>query len=166
MDRDSSTHDLSEIAADRLTDPLWTRGRRPHQGHKPSPPHVLATVLGAVFFLSLQFASPPRATSTPLASGVPKPIPSTIPGEALDPSLHHDFHVAPPMPAPAGFFEPISITDFQGVAGVAHVTGTGTGIDRATGTTTRLNFDADMRVMRGLFVGKDGSLHAGDFGFI
>jgi len=70
------------------------------------------------------------------------------------------------MPAPAGFFEPINITDFQGVAGVAHVTGTGTGIDTTTGTTTRLNFDADVRVMRGLFVGKDGSLHAGAFGFI
>jgi len=163
---DSSTHDLSQMSADSLTAARWTRCRQPHQGRKPSRPQVLATVLGAVLLLSLEVVSPPRATSAPLGAGGPQPIPSTIPGEAIDPSLHHNFHIAPPMPAPAGFFEPISITDFQGVAGVAHVTGTGTGIDTTTGTTTRLNFDADMRVMRGFFVGKDGSLHAGAFGFI
>ena len=55
----------------------------------------------------------------------------------------------------------ISITDFAGQIGVAHVTGTG-----KDGTGTALTFDADMRFMRGVYIGTDNQRHAATFGFV
>lgn len=57
--------------------------------------------------------------------------------------------------------EPSSITDFNGQVGLAHVSGTGT-----DGTGTSLTFDADMRFMRGLYIGTDGQRHIGTFGLV
>jgi len=54
-----------------------------------------------------------------------------------------------------------TITDFNGVVGAADMQGTAEGSD---GTT--YSFDADMRFMQGLYVGTDGRLRLGSFGFV
>jgi hypothetical protein len=72
-----------------------------------------------------------------------------------------DFHVT--------FFgpgvDPSSIGDFNGFVGVADVQGTGIGTN-PDGTTETLLFDTDMRFMSGVYVGVDGAVHKGAFGFI
>jgi len=62
------------------------------------------------------------------------------------------------VPDPKG--EPSTITDFHGVVGIAHITGEGTGSDGGD------HFDVDMRFMDGVFVGTDGKIHQGTYGFV
>jgi hypothetical protein len=63
--------------------------------------------------------------------------------------------------------ENATITDFSGVIGVAHIQGTGTQLNTATHVATPgLLYDADMRFMQGKYVGVDGDLHRGTFGFL
>jgi hypothetical protein len=54
-----------------------------------------------------------------------------------------------------------TITDFNGVLGGSETRGTAHGSD---GTT--YSFDCDMRFMQGVYIGRDGRLHGGSFGFI
>jgi hypothetical protein len=54
-----------------------------------------------------------------------------------------------------------TITDFNGVLGGSEIRGTARGSD---GTT--YDFDTDMRFIRGVYIGLDGRLHHGSFGFI
>jgi hypothetical protein len=61
--------------------------------------------------------------------------------------------------------DPSSITDFNGFIGVADVQGTGTG-HNPDGTTETLLFDTDMRFMSGVYIGRDGRVHQGTFGFV
>lgn len=75
----------------------------------------------------------------------PKPIPEVlIPGT--------QFHVLSP-----GSEEPSTIYDFNGFVGATEIQGTG---------TDGLLFDVDMRFMQGRYVGVDGRLHRGTFGFV
>jgi hypothetical protein len=56
------------------------------------------------------------------------------------------------------------IADFKGLVGVADVRGSG----KATypdGSSETLLYDTDMRFMKGEYVGKDGEVHRGTFGF-
>src|SRR5262249_46977609 len=55
------------------------------------------------------------------------------------------------------------ITDFQGYIGVAEVMGTGTGTNTATGETTPLLFDCDLRFMQGVYRSVDGRFLEGRF---
>jgi hypothetical protein len=61
--------------------------------------------------------------------------------------------------------DPSSITDFNGFVGVADVQGTGTATN-PDGSTETLLFDTDMRFMSGTYVGKDGQVYKGTFGFV
>lgn len=61
--------------------------------------------------------------------------------------------------------DPSSIGDFNGFVGVADVQGTGTATN-PNGSTETLLFDTDMRFMSGVYVGVDGAVHKGTFGFI
>lgn len=61
--------------------------------------------------------------------------------------------------------DPSSITDFNGKVGVADVQGTGTATN-PDGSTETLLFDTDMRFMNGVYVGADGQVHKGAFGFV
>jgi len=61
--------------------------------------------------------------------------------------------------------DPSSIGDFNGFVGVADVQGTGTATN-PDGSTETLLFDTDMRFMSGVYVGVDGAVHKGSFGFI
>jgi len=101
----------------------------------------------------------PRAAGAQAGPAAPRPIPGGIqpagPGSPV-------FHVFLPEPGS----EPATITDLLGLVGAAEVQGTGTGTDTATGATTALTFDADMRFMRGVYVGADGQRRQGTFGFL
>jgi hypothetical protein len=61
--------------------------------------------------------------------------------------------------------DPSSITDFNGFVGVADVQGTGTATN-PDGSKETLLFDTDMRFMSGVYVGVDGAVHKGAFGFV
>jgi hypothetical protein len=60
--------------------------------------------------------------------------------------------------------DPSSITDFNGSVGVADVRGTGTATN-PDGSTETLLYDTDVRFMSGAYVGRDGEVHKGTFGF-
>jgi len=55
------------------------------------------------------------------------------------------------------------ITDFSGWVGITDILGTAAG---GPNDPTGLTYDADMRFMSGRFVGTDGHVHVGTFGFI
>jgi hypothetical protein len=61
--------------------------------------------------------------------------------------------------------DPSSITDFKGFVGAADVQGTGIGTTRH-GHSEPLLFDTDMRFMSGVYMGQDGRVHRGTFGFV
>lgn len=61
--------------------------------------------------------------------------------------------------------DPSSITDFNGFVGVADVQGNGVATN-PDGTTETLLFDTDVRFMSGVYVGQDGQVHKGQFGFV
>ena len=67
----------------------------------------------------------------------------------------------PSWDPPAVGFEMSTITDFNGVVAAADIQGAATGSDGST-----FGFDTDMRFMDGEFVGEDGRLHHGTFGFV
>jgi len=72
-----------------------------------------------------------------------------------------DFHITNFEPG----MDPSTITDFNGFVGVADVQGTGIGTN-SDGSTEMLLFDTDMRFMSGVYVGQDGRVHKGTFGFV
>jgi hypothetical protein len=91
-------------------------------------------------------------------SATPVPIPGGL--QLLGPSgpLFHIF-----LPSPGA--EPSTITNFNGFVGWAAVGGMGT--HTVTGQAPEhLPFEADVRFMRGEFVGADGRNHHGAFAFI
>ena len=90
-------------------------------------------------------------------AGDPRPIPG---GFAEDFSIVTEdpfIHVLPPGIG----FEMSTITDFNGVVGAAEIRGTAQGSDG-----TSYEFDADMRFMRGVYVGLNGFRREASFGFV
>jgi len=96
------------------------------------------------------------------AAGSPSPIPGGIKFTASPPFVPSDpdIHILPPgligLPLDVS-----SITDFKGSVAAAEIQGTARGNDG-----TAYSFDADMRVMQGMYVDTDGKLKKGTFGFI
>jgi hypothetical protein len=89
------------------------------------------------------------ADPTPIPGGFRLPDFTPVPVDA-------DIHVLPP----ALGFDVSTITDFSGFVTAAEIQG------GATGGGSSFAFDADMRVMQGKYVGKDGRVREGSFGFI
>ena len=91
------------------------------------------------------------------SAGEPRPIPggfdTTFNPVPSDPFIH----VLPP----AFGFEMSTITDFRGVVGGSEIQGRAHGSDGSS-----YDFDTDMRFMQGMYVGLDGRLRRGSFGFI
>jgi hypothetical protein len=88
---------------------------------------------------------PGMAQAAKSGTAAPRPIPETL-------FPNTPFHVLSPDSE-----EPSSIYDFNGFVGATDIQGTGTG---------GLLFDLDMRFMKGRYVGVDGRLHRGTFGFV
>jgi hypothetical protein len=84
--------------------------------------------------------------------GQPRPIPGGV--QPFGPGTEV-FHLFLP-----GTGDPSTITDFDGVVGIADITGVGTGANAGHA------FDADVRFMRGRYLGLDGRRQHGTFGFI
>ncbi len=104
------------------------------------------------------------ATGAALTSGFW--LPMLVDAAGIDPNpipvggIGGDFRVF--LPGPGN--EPSTITDFDGSVGVADLSGTGTA--KGHGPTRTLPFDADVRFMKGRYVGKDGQQHSGTFCFV
>ena len=109
------------------------------------------------------------ATGAALGSGLLSPAAALAwnsqaapkPTTAVAPINGIDFHFT----SFAAGVDPSSITDFKGQVGVAQVQGTGTARN-PDGSTEKLLFDTDMRFMKGTYVGQDGAVHRGTFGFV
>ena len=131
---------------------------------RPGHRHFWNRALSRRQFLGTTAAAAGAAMTAPLwmptladASSIePTPIPETLFGAATP------FHIQLPGPDT----ELSAITDFNGVLGVAAVSGTGTGTDTTTGAHKPLVFDADMRFMQGQYIGMDGQNHEGTFVFV
>jgi hypothetical protein len=110
------------------------------------------------------------------AAGVMVGASALFPGLAVADSTK----IAAPKPIPYGlnigglnfslsFFGPSTIPgvigDFNGFVGVADVQGTGTAT-YPNGSSETLLYDTDMRFMKGVYVGQDGKVHNGTFGFV
>lgn len=109
---------------------------------------------------------PPRF-GRPAGAGTatdPRPIPGGF--MTLDERRYHA-HVpgrTNPLDPSSPINEPATITDFDGVVAIMVTQGTGKGVER--GVEAPLYFDSDMRFMAGRYVGRDGEIHQGAFGFV
>lgn len=104
----------------------------------------------------------PAWASDPIV--MPNPIPGGLTGVELGcPGVTELFHLFGPSPAED---EPSTITDFNGFHGDAHIQGFGTATNTMTRVQTSLFYDADIRFMKGVYVGVDGKTHQGAFAFV
>jgi len=111
------------------------------------------------------FLTSPISPRLSLAKAAGQAAPVPIPGGT--PALGGAFHVWAPAAADSVDAEPATITDFNGFAGLAYISGMVTQRNRSTGETVQLPFlDADMRFMTGVYRGEDGRVRRGTFGFI
>ena len=88
------------------------------------------------------------ALAAPKGAFTPVPIPTG------SPSLGGPFHVFGPAAFDPIDAEPVTITNFDGFAGLAYISGMVTQTNTKTGEKARCPFgDSDMRFMRGTFRG-------------
>jgi hypothetical protein len=116
-----------------------------------------------------------QATAAMAGKGQPASAPRPIPygSTFLFPDLTL-FHVeAPGYPLPNPPFDtdpanadPSTITDFNGFVGLVYVGGLGTHHNLLTDETKTLYWEVDLRFMTGQYVGHDGRMHKGTFGFV
>ena len=76
---------------------------------------------------------------------------------------HNPLNPATPL---ANISDPSQITDFDGLVGLTHIQGGGSGTDTITGAVTQLAFRADMGFSQGRFIGTDGKEHHGTLCFV
>ena len=108
-----------------------------------------------------QFIGGSAAAGAALGAGLLTPLTAVADASTSASARPIPPHVGPFavwLPDPKG--EPSTIDDFNGVVGIAHIQGKGTGSDGGD------HFDVDMRFMDGVFVGTDGNIHQGTYGFV
>jgi len=111
-----------------------------------------AGVGGAILGANLQLPSLAEAAGSISPASMPRPIPKGgIPGAEV-------FRVNLFGPGK----EVSTITDFNGYTGVTDVQNKATNMS----TNERLLVDTDMRFMAGTYIGMDGRVHQGTFGFV
>ncbi len=118
--------------------------------------------MGGLFVASLPWPTRARAGDDIV---MPNPIPGGFTGQELGcPGVTEVFHLfIPSFPAED---EPSTITDFNGFHADAHIQGFGTARNTITGVQTRLFYDADIRFMKGVYIGVDGETHQGAFALV
>jgi len=114
-----------------------------------------ATAAAAGASLGSGLLWPTAGSATALSNRAPKPTPATT---TINGVAFHFVSFGPGV-------DPSSITDFKGFVGVADVRGHGTA-KHPDGSSEKLLFDTDMRFMKGTYVGLDGAVHRGTFGFV
>ena len=132
---------------------ITVRPLEPRHRHAPSRRQFLAAGagLGVAGFIGAQVAGATPALAASRA-GDPRPIPGGI--QPFGPGTEV-FHVFLPDTG-----EPITITDFNGFAGVAHIQGVG------AGASADLTFDVDDRFMTGEYIALNGRHFNATFGFL
>ena len=98
------------------------------------------------------------ASAAPPGTGEPNPIPGGIQPVPGGPVFH--------LFLPGEGSEPSTITDFNGAVGVSVTQGTWSATGSPTGGVSSGVWEADLRFMKGLFVGTDGLRRQGTFGFV
>jgi hypothetical protein len=150
---------LPVTTSDRPTSRRPTPGARPLLHRHLSRRTFLSASAGAAGFAlgSGLLRQLPAGAAQP-GTGEPSPIPGGIqpvPGGPV-------FHIF----LPGEGSEPSTITDFNGAVGVSVTQGTWTATGTPTGGVSSGVWEADMRFMKGLFVGTDGRRRQGAFGFV
>jgi hypothetical protein len=112
-----------------------------------------AAVVGGFAGLGLLDAGSVLARPTSAPGPIPGGFDENFGIVASDPFIH----VLPPGIG----FEMSTITDLNGVVGASEIRGTAHGSD-----DTAYDFDTDIRFMRGVYVGLDGRMRQGAFGFV
>jgi len=112
-----------------------------------------AVAVGTLSAVGLLDAGPALASWGAQPNPIPGGFDQSFTPVPTDPFIH----VLPP----AVGFEMSTITDFRGVVVATEVQGEARGSDGSTYT-----FDADMRFMRGHYIGRDGRKRWGTFGFV
>ena len=121
---------------------------------------------GGVIAAGAAFSSGLLHAKSASAAAFDDPLP--IPGGT--PALGGGIHIF--GPTPDGSFDPIdaepsSITNFDGVVGLAYINGSVTRTSISTGAQVELPFIAsDMRLMQGVYRGVDGKPRQGNFALI
>lgn len=93
-----------------------------------------------------------------------KPIPgAVVPFKPFGVPVHHN--PLNPANALANINDPSQIGDFDGLVGLTHIRGGGTGTD-ATGMPIPLAYQADMGFGKGKFIDINGIQHSGTFAFV
>jgi len=104
---------------------------------------------------------PGRALAGP-GIGLVDPIPSTF---EFFPGVQS--HVLAPPFLFGSDSDPATVYNFEGVSGLAYISGTCEQRNRRTGETRELPFSFnDMRFMKGVFRGRDGHVRDAAFGFV
>jgi hypothetical protein len=142
-------------------------GHRGHQHfwHRALSRRAVVQTAAGLVLSGLAAGRTNRAFAQDASSAGPKPIAGG--GFEVEGELLHVYDYIPGN-------EPSTIGDFRGLVAINHLAGEGTvlrgsnsgGISTPTATGDRLVYDADMRVMKGLYIGEDGQEHEGTFGFI
>ena len=118
-----------------------------------------AAAIGAA--ASAGLIRPGRAFAGP-GIGLVEPIPTTF---EFFPGVQS--HVLAPPFLYGADSDPATVYNFQGVSGLAYISGTCEQRNRKTGETRELPFVSnDMRFMKGVFRGRDGHVRDAAFGFV
>jgi len=124
---------------------------------------VRAAAGGTAALLGAGLWTPALAEHEERAGVPPKPIPGGQTFTQFGVPSTEFFHVLGPGFPDKGV-ENSTITDFTGAIASAHILGTATQIQGGT-RTPGLLVDHDLRFMKGRYVGVDGKVHHGTFGF-
>lgn len=136
-----------------LAPPRW----RPRRLHTPSPGSLSARLMLTLELLEDRTVPSGGLSESLVALGGATPLPIRLPLSLAansfgGPDIYQNLP-GPADAAPPFGNEPNQITNFIGFYGGARVQGTGTGSDGVT-----YLWDADLRFMRGVYRGLDGSL--------
>ena len=143
-----------------------TRGAaRVHAAHchihrtRVSRRQFIGAGVGLTAFAATLGSSAARAQGASPGIGLVTPIPTTLP------IAGQDFHVQAP-PFTGADSDPSSVYNFDGIVGIAFISGEVERTDRKTGETRTLPYVFnDMRFMQGRFEGRDGHVRKGTFAF-
>lgn len=121
---------------------------------------LLTTAAGAVGLTATSAVWLPGLIQTEAAEALPRPISG---GRTAPPAPEVFFHEYPVQRGN----EPSTVTDFRGYFGVASIdVSAATRTEKRTGNTTSLLWRAEMRMLKGVYIGTDGQSHHGTFGFV
>lgn len=135
--------------------------RRPHASRRA----FLGKAASAGSILAAGLLRPKSARADDDNGGQPNPIPSGVaPVAPFGIFVHH--HPLNPANPLSSIGDPSQITDFNGIVGLTHIRGGGTGTNTVTGATATLAYQADMGFSQGGYIGTDGHNHEGTFAFV